>query len=86
MKFRHRVFLKVGALILVLSAMAGITSFAAADGGDPRYEAEVGGVTKILTPGMEVMQGTPLSVQRQLLLPVGDDYFCRFTSLSWPRC
>ena len=61
MKFRHRVFLRVSALVLALSAMAGITSFAAADGDGPKYEIEVGGVTKNLTPGMEVTQGILLS-------------------------
>ena len=61
MKFRHRVFLRVSGLVLALSAMAGITSFAAADGDGPKYEIEVGGVTKNLRPGMDVMQGTLLN-------------------------
>ncbi len=60
MKFRHRVFLKVSALVFALSVMAGIASFAVADGG-PTYEAEVDGVTKVLTIGTEVAQGTLLS-------------------------
>ena len=61
MKFRYRVFLRVSALVLALSAMVGITSFVAADGDGPKYEIEVGGVTKNLTPGMEVTQGTLLN-------------------------
>lgn len=40
--------------------MAGIASSAVADGG-PTYEAEVDGVTKVLTIGMEVAQGSLLS-------------------------
>jgi hypothetical protein len=60
MKFHHRVFLKVSALVVALSTMAGIASFAAAEGRPP-YEAEVDGVTKVLTIGTEVAQGVLLS-------------------------
>lgn len=60
MKFRHRVFLRVGTLILVLSAMAGIASSAFADGDSPRYEARVGDAVYDLTPGMEITQGSLL--------------------------